>query len=83
MKALIFPSKFESFGMPLIEAKKLNLKVIAPELDYVRDVIVPDFTFDVNSSISIARAIRRYLNINHNKNKIYTAKDFVEKISSF
>ena len=82
-QAMIFPSKFESFGMPLVEAKKLNLKVIAPELDYVRDIIDPDFTFNTESPISISRAIKRYLKIEENETKIYTAKDFINKMTNF
>lgn len=59
--ALIYPSSFESFGLPLIEARQTGLPVLAPELDYVRDVTDPDETFDPRSPISIARAVRRYL----------------------
>lgn len=59
--ALIFPSQVESFGLPLIEATQLGLPILAPELDYVRDVIQPIETFDPNSPVSIARAIRRFL----------------------
>jgi glycosyltransferase involved in cell wall biosynthesis len=61
-EALIFPSTFESYGLPLVEAKKNNLKIIASELDYIRDVCEPDETFDPNSYISIARAISRFYN---------------------
>ena len=59
--ALIYPSSFESFGLPLLEARQAGLPVLAPELDYVRDVTDPDETFDPRSPISIARAVRRYL----------------------
>lgn len=59
--ALIYPSSFESFGLPLIEARLAGLPVLAPELDYVRDVIDPDETFDSTSPISIARAVMRHL----------------------
>ena len=59
--ALIYPSSFESFGLPLIEARQAGLSVLAPELDYVRDVIDPDETFDPRSPISIARAVRRHI----------------------
>lgn len=59
--ALIYPSCFESFGLPLIEARQAGLPVLAPELDYVRDVTDPDETFDPGSPISIARAVRRHL----------------------
>lgn len=60
--ALIYPSQFESFGLPLIEARFVGLQVLAPELDYVRDIIQPAETFDADSSLSIARAVKRYLN---------------------
>lgn len=59
--ALIYPSSFESFGLPLIEARQAGLPILAPELDYVRDVTDPDETFDPRSPISIARAVRRHL----------------------
>jgi glycosyltransferase involved in cell wall biosynthesis len=60
-KALIYPSLFESLGLPLVEAATLGLPVLAPELDYVRDVVVPAQTFDPTSATSIARAVRRHL----------------------
>ncbi|MBI3863330.1 MAG: glycosyltransferase [Planctomycetia bacterium] len=57
----IHPSWCESFGLPLIEAQSLGLSIVAAELDYVRDVVVPDETFDPHSARSIARAVARYL----------------------
>ena len=60
-RALIFPSRFESFGLPLIEACQANLPVLAAELDYVRDVLDPVETFDPSSPVSIARAVKRFL----------------------
>jgi len=57
---IIFPSYFESFGLPLVEANALGLVVIAPELDYVRDVCIPEETFDPHSATSIARAVFRH-----------------------
>jgi len=60
-RALIFPSLSESFGLPLVEASQLGLPILAPELDYVRDVCTPAQTFDALSPVSIARAVRRFL----------------------
>lgn len=60
-KALIFPSTSESFGLPLIEAAHFGLPIIASELDFVRDVCVPTETFDPDSPVSIARAVKRFL----------------------
>lgn len=59
--ALIFPSTLESFGLPLLEAVDAGIPVLAPELDYVRDVCEPVQTFDPESPVSIARAVRRHL----------------------
>ena len=60
-RALIFPSLGESFGLPLIEAQQLGLPIVAAELDYVRDVCTPVQSFDALSPVSIARAVRRFL----------------------
>lgn len=59
--ALIYPSTFESLGLPLIEARQAGLPILAAELDYVRDVIDPEESFDPSSSVSIARAVKRFL----------------------
>jgi glycosyltransferase involved in cell wall biosynthesis len=59
--ALIYPSTLESFGLPLVEATAAGLPVLAPELDYVRDVTIPTQTFDPTSPVSIARAVKRHL----------------------
>lgn len=60
-RALIFPSISESFGLPLIEAGRLSLPILASELDFVRDVCAPVQTFDPLSAVSIARAVRRFM----------------------
>lgn len=59
--ASIYPSTFESFGLPLIEARQAGLPVLASELDYVRDVLDSEQTFDPESSVSIARAVKRFM----------------------
>ncbi len=59
--ALVFPSLFESYGLPLLEARAAGLPIVAAERDYVRDVVVPAETFDPTSPTSIARAVRRLL----------------------
>ena len=75
--ALIYPSSFESFGLPLLEAKRLGLPVLAPELDYVRDVIDPDETFDCHSPLSIARAVRRHLKGRRQFPELLSAKTWI------
>lgn len=79
-KALIFPSLIESYGLPLIEAKLTGLPIIASELDFVRDVCIPDETFDPQSDISIARAVKRFLNMSNNNGCEYNANDFVSYV---
>ena len=79
-RALIFPSNYESFGIPLIEAKYLNLPILAGELDYIRDLIDPIQTFDPNSSISIYRAVKRFLNIPFDRTPILIPKEFVREL---
>lgn len=61
--ALVYPSLIESFGLPLLEATNVGLPVVASELDYVRDVVVPSQTFDPRSPLSLCRAIRRQLGV--------------------
>lgn len=80
--ALIYPSKFESFGLPLIEANQAGLPVLAPELDYVRDVTDPDETFDPNSPISIANAVKRFSRTKNKKKKTFlTSSEFLSEIN--
>ena len=76
-KALIFPSFAESLGLPLIEATQLDLPIIAAELDYVRDVCLPTETFDPASPRSIARAVCRFLSIDDERQKLYSADTFL------
>jgi glycosyltransferase involved in cell wall biosynthesis len=78
--ALIFPSTFESFGLPLVEARQAGLPILAPEMDYVRDVIDPEQSFDPESPISISRAVKRFLGIDEPSLTLLDAKSFLEQI---
>ncbi len=78
--ALIYPSAFESFGLPLIEARQAGLPVLAPELDYVRDVLDPEQTFDPESPVSIARAVKRFMGMEERPLPLMDAKKFIEHI---
>ena len=79
-KALIFPSESESFGLPLIEAKQAGIAVLASELDFVRDVCIPDETFDPHSPVSIARAVKRFLGIKEHPVPLLTAAEFCRQL---
>jgi glycosyltransferase involved in cell wall biosynthesis len=79
--ALIYPSKLESFGLPLIEASNAGLPILAPELDFVRDIINPIETFDPDSSISIARAVKRFLGLPSADHQSLTPSQFLDNLS--
>ena len=79
-RALIYPSMRESFGLPLIEANFYKLPILAPELDYVRDVCTPVQTFDPLSPLSIARSVKRFLGVDQKSSTIYSASEFICKL---
>ncbi len=78
---LIYPSLHESFGIPLLEAKQFGLPIVAGELDYVRDSVDPFEVFDPNSPISIARAIKRSLDLPNELAKLLDADEFLSQIT--
>lgn len=80
--ALIFPSYAESFGIPLLEAVDAGLPILAPELDYVRDVCEPTITFDPQSERSIARAVLRFLGRPEGPMLIASAQEFADAVCS-
>lgn len=81
-QALIYPSLVESFGLPLLEAARAGLPILAAERDYVRDVAAPSETFDPSSSLSIARAVRRHLKQVEEISGVLSVSDFVADILS-
>ncbi len=78
--ALIFPSTFESFGLPLIEARHAGLPILASELDFVRDLVDPEETFDPKSAISIARAVKRFMQIDNEHRILFSADQLIRKV---
>jgi glycosyltransferase involved in cell wall biosynthesis len=79
-RALVFTSWCESLGLPLVEARMLKIPVIAPELDYVREVLDPVQTFDPTSTKSLARAIKRFMGVDDSKLDIQSGMDFIETV---
>ncbi|KQV47049.1 hypothetical protein ASC95_26450 [Pelomonas sp. Root1217] len=79
--ALVFPSRGESFGLPLFEARELGLPIVASERDYVRDICQPAQTFDPESPVSIARAIRRHLGLREATVAPVSALEFLRAIA--
>lgn len=78
--AVIFPSTFESFGLPLIEARQAGLPVLAAEMDYVRDVLDPEQSFDPGSPLSIARAVKRHMGLEEPMLPLLNAAEFLNQI---
>ena len=50
---LIFNSISECLGLPLVEAESSNVNVIAPDLDFVWEVLEPYATYDPKSNKSL------------------------------
>lgn len=80
VQAMIFPSLFESFGIPLIEARQAQLPILAAELDYVRDVIDAEQVFDPTSPMSMARAVKRFLGVEEKALPLLDARQFLLNI---
>lgn len=80
VQALIYPSTFESFGLPLIEARRAGLAVLASELDFVRDVLDPEQVFDPQSPVSIARAVKRFMGANEDPLPLLNADEFMKSL---
>jgi glycosyltransferase involved in cell wall biosynthesis len=78
--ALIYPSDFESLGLPLIEARCSGLPILASERDYVRDAVDPEETFDPGSPVSIARAVKRFLGILEKPLPVMDAREYLSKV---
>ncbi len=79
-RAVVYPSTLESFGLPLIEARRADLPIIAAELDYVRDIVDPVETFDPYSPLSIARAVKRFLKVSERPLQLINGDSFVEQV---
>lgn len=79
-RAAVYPSLFESFGLPLLEARQAGLPIVAAERDYVRDVVEPEVTFDPESPVSIARAVERMLGTARPPRTPVAAGEFLEQL---
>ncbi|MDB2677767.1 glycosyltransferase [Gammaproteobacteria bacterium] len=79
-KALLFASELESMGLPLIEANSYGLDILVSEKGFSRDFSSPIETFDPSSSLSIARAIKRYLFNIDDRLELKTPYQFLQQI---
>ncbi len=60
-KALIYPSTSETLGLPLLEAKKFGIDILASNRDFTWEYTSKKRLFDPNSPKSIANTILRYI----------------------
>jgi glycosyltransferase involved in cell wall biosynthesis len=60
---LIYPSLYESFGLPLIEAAQLDLVIIASDLPYVNEIISNYYSFNPLDINDISLIIEKVINL--------------------
>lgn len=66
--ALIFPSLYESLGLPLLEARMAGVPILASDRNYVREICQPAALFDPESADSIAQAVRMWVKAGDRQN---------------
>ena len=58
-KVLVFTSKFESFGLPLIEAFQLGLPIISPNIAYANEIILTKYSFDPDNHFHLTQILQQ------------------------
>lgn len=89
-RSLLYISLNETIGLPIIEANKYGLIIIAPELEYSKQFVNPDVTFNIDSENELSSIIESCLkndfNIKKKRKKISILEncislyDFVWKV---
>ena len=70
---LVFPSKFEGFGIPLVEAMKSNLPIVCANSTCIPEIVGDAAVlFDENDPENIAETILRVYQDDNLKNKLLT-----------
>ena len=77
---LIYPSYFEAYGLPLVEASNHNLKLLSADIDYCWDLVTPNDFFNPYDVSSIERCVKRAIKVYDKKTNILKPKDFINKI---
>lgn len=80
-KSLIFPSTTESFGLPIIEATQLGMHILAPNIDYVNDVVSDFIEIDLNDINHTAEVMIDFVKNPNNfpKTNLKITNNFPEK----
>ena len=58
-RALLYISSNETIALPILEANKYNLLIIAPKLPYSTQFLKPDLTFDINKKDDLLTCIEK------------------------
>ncbi|NRA54149.1 MAG: glycosyltransferase [Gammaproteobacteria bacterium] len=74
-EVLVFPSEKETFGLPLIEAAQVGLKILAPNIAYVYQVVEPSMVFDHLDKYDLAE---KMIDMIQNADNYIAAKSLVE-----
>ena len=80
-KYLIYPSVIESFGLPLIESIEFNCRIIASDLDFVKEIVKPSIIFNPFSVLSISNSIDFALENNDIKESEIIIKNKIDKFT--
>ena len=72
---MLYISSNETIGLPILEANKHNLIIIAPKLPYSEQFIKPHITFDINKKNDLIECIENFL-----KNNFQTKKKNKESL---
>jgi glycosyltransferase involved in cell wall biosynthesis len=77
---LIYPSYFEAYGLPLVEASNHNLKLLTADIDYCWDLVTPNDFFNPYDVSSIERCVKRAIKFYSKKTNILKPNEFINKI---
>ena len=85
-EVFIYPSRYEGFGIPIIEAINCGVPVIAAIGSCLEEAGGPDCQYvSPDDEAELAKAIERFLNVteneNHRKNAIVNSLEYVKRFS--
>lgn len=69
---LLFPSKIETFGMPLAEAREFNCIILASDTEFSREILEDynnAYFFDPNDSHQLSTLMEKCINLSIKQNK--------------
>ena len=80
---LVFTSISECLGMPLLEAKSNNIKIIAPDIDFVWEVVSPTYIYNHKDCSSLIRVMVKSLGgKNYAEPNIVNGQQFIDLVEN-